>query len=210
MNNLDWLSIAQRLQAIAQAGLFYTQSDYDRERYQEISDISLSILEKISDQPVEKIARLFASERDGYRTPKVDIRAVIFNQEGQLLLVKEREDGRWSLPGGWADIGLTPREVAIKEVREEAGLEVSAGRVIGIFDKRCHDHPPEAWYVYKIFIHCQVISGSETPYSSTETTEVGYFSEDSLPPLSLNRNVASQLVHMFRFREQPDQVVYCD
>lgn len=210
MNNLDWLSIAQRLQAIAQAGLFYTESNYDRDRYQEISDLSVSILEKISDQPVEKIAHLFTSERDGYRTPKVDIRAVVFNEQGELLLVKEREDGRWSLPGGWADVGLTPREVAIKEVREEAGLEVSAGRVIGIFDKRCHNHPPEAWYVYKIFIHCQVVGGESSSHTSTETTEVGYFSQDNLPPLSLNRNVASQLTYMFKFHQQPEQPVYCD
>lgn len=211
MNNLDWLALAQRLQAIAQTGLYFTESDYDRERYQEISDLSVSIMENLSGEPIEKITTLFASERDGYQTPKVDIRAVVFDQQGKILLVKEREDGRWSLPGGWADVGKTPKEVAVKEVREEAGIEVTAGRVIGIFDKRCHGHPPEAWYVYKIFIHCEASGSHEIgAHTSTETTEVGYFAEDELPPLSLCRNMPSQIIQMFRYREKPDGPVYCD
>ncbi len=209
MTNERWLALAQRVQAIAQAGLYYTQSDYDRDRYQELSDISVKILHELSDEPIEKITNLFASERDGYRTPKVDIRSVVFNENDEILLVCEREDGKWSLPGGWADVGFTPKEVAVKEVREETGLEVHAVRVLGIYDKRLHGHPQEPWYVYKIFILCELAGGSLRG-DLTETTAAGFFSLSNLPPLSLPRNMPSQVEEMFRLRAEITQDVPCD
>lgn len=209
LTNLDWLALAQRIQAIAQTGLHFSEGSYDRERYEELSELSVAIMQKISDQPIEKIERMFASERDGYSTPKVDIRAVVFDQRNRILMVQERADGCWSLPGGWADIGKTPKEIAVKEVYEEAGLEVSATRVLGIFDKRCHAHPPEPWYVYKIFILCSVTGGSLRA-ESTETTGADWFPENALPPLSLTRNTESQVVSMFRLRENSAAEVYCD
>jgi len=210
MQNTTLLSIAKRLQSIAQAGIFYSEDKpFDRERYQEIADISVKILGQLTDEPIEKIGNLFTEERDGYQTPKVDIRAVVFNELGEILMVKEKVDGRWSLPGGWADVGYSPAEVAVKEVQEETGLDVKTVRVLGIFDKRNHPHPPEGWYVYKIFILCEKIGG-EISKDTTETSAVQYFSLENLPPLSEPRIVFSQIKMMFEYRNNPETAVYFD
>ena len=210
MQNITLLSIAKRLQSIAQAGIFYSDDKpFDRERYEEVSELSVQILSQLTDEPIEKIGNLFTQERDGYQTPKVDIRAVVFNESGEILMVKEKVDGRWSLPGGWADVGYTPAEVAIKEVREETGLDVKTVRVLSIFDKRNHPHPPEGWYVYKIFILCEKIGG-EIPKDTTETSDIQYFSLKSIPPLSEPRNVFSQIKMMFDYRNNPEKEVYFD
>lgn len=210
MQNTTLLSIAKRLQSIAQAGIFYSEDKpFDRERYEEISELSVQILGQLTDEPIEKIGNLFTQERDGYQTPKVDIRAVVFNESGEILMVKEKVDGRWSLPGGWADIGYTPAEVAVKEVREETGLDVKTIRVLGIFDKKNHPHPPEAWYVYKIFILCEKIGG-EISKDTTETSDIQYFSLENLPPLSEPRNVYNQIKSMFDYRDNPNKEVYFD
>lgn len=210
MQNTTLLSIAKRLQSIAQAGIFYSEDKpFDRERYEEISELSVQILGQLTDEPIEKIGNLFTQERDGYQTPKVDIRAVVFNESGEILMVKEKVDGRWSLPGGWADIGYTPAEVAVKEVREETGLDVKTIRVLGIFDKKNHPHPPEVWYVYKIFILCEKIGG-EISKDTTETSDIQYFSLENLPPLSEPRNVYNQIKSMFDYRDNPNKEVYFD
>jgi ADP-ribose pyrophosphatase YjhB (NUDIX family) len=210
MQNISLLAIAKRLQSIAQAGIFYSEDKpFDRERYQEISDISVQILGQLTDEPIEKIGNLFTQERDGYQTPKVDIRAVVFNELGEILMVKEKVDDCWSLPGGWADVGYTPAEVAVKEVWEETGLEVKTVRVLAVIDKRNHPHPPEGWYVYKIFILCEKIGG-EILQNTTETSDIQYFSLNNVPPLSEPRNVISQIKLMFEFRDNPAKEVYFD
>ena len=210
MQNLNLLSIAKRLQSIAQSGIFYSEDKpFDHERYEEISELSVQILSNLTDEPIEKISNLFTQERDGYQTPKVDIRAVVFNDLGEILMVKEKVDGCWSLPGGWADVGYTPAEVAVKEVQEETGLEVKTVRVLGIFDKRNHPHPPEGWYVYKIFILCER-TGGEIAKNTTETSDIQYFSLSNLPPLSEPRNVYSQIEMMFEYRDNPEKEVYFD
>ena len=210
MQNLNLLSIAKRLQSIAQAGIFYSEDiPFDRERYEEISELSVQILSNLTDEPIEKIGNLFTQERDGYQTPKVDIRAVIFNESGEILMVKEKVDGCWSLPGGWADVGYTPSEVAVKEVREETGLEVKTIRILAVIDKRNHLHPPEGWYVYKIFILCEKIGGNILT-DTTEISDVQYYSLETLPPLSESRNVYSQIKMMFEYRDDLDKAVYLD
>jgi ADP-ribose pyrophosphatase YjhB (NUDIX family) len=210
MQNTDLLAIAKRLQSIAQGGIFYSEDKpFDRERYQEISDISVQLLSHLTNEPIEKIGNLFTQERDGYQTPKVDIRAVVFNELDEILMVKEKVDGGWSLPGGWADVGYTPAEVAVKEVWEETGLEVKTVRVLAVIDKRNHPHPPEGWYVYKIFILCEKIGG-EIMKNTTETADVQYFSLENLPPLSEPRNVRSQIELMFEYRDNPTKEVYFD
>lgn len=210
MQNTTLLSIAKRLQSIAQVGIFYSEDKpFDRERYLEIADMSVKILGQLTDEPIEKIGNLFTEERDGYQTPKVDIRAVVFNESGEILMVKEKVDGRWSLPGGWADVGYSPAEVAVKEVKEETGLDVKTLRVLGIFDKRNHPHPPEGWYVYKIFILCEKIGG-EISKDTTETSDIQYFSLENVPPLSEPRIVFSQIKMMFEYRNNPKKEVYFD
>ena len=202
---------AQRLQALAQAGLAYATNAYDLERYDEIRAISVKLLQELTEEPFEKIIRVFASEA-GYQTPKVDIRAVVFREGPEMLLVREKIDnGRWTLPGGWADIGYSPFEVAAKEAYEETGLMVRPVRLLALFDKRKHPHPPQPWYVYKAFIECEVQGGSliqDTP----ETTGARWFREDELAHLELStdRTTACQLKAMFRFAQDPHAPVLCD
>ena len=134
--NREFLQIAQRIQALAQTGLHYGSGDYDLERYEELYQISHKMLSMITEQPIEKITGHFSLEA-AYATPKVDIRAIVL-EAGKLLMVKEAADGKWSLPGGWADVGYTPKEVAEKEVLEETGLTVEAERLLAVFDKKKH------------------------------------------------------------------------
>ncbi|MES2733398.1 MAG: NUDIX hydrolase [Bacteroidota bacterium] len=202
----DWLAIAKRIQAIAQAGLTYAENGYDQERYAELQNISLDILHHLTDEPVEKIRALFTNEI-GYQTPKVDVRGVVF-EEGKILMVREKIDGCWSLPGGWADVGYTPKEVAVKEVWEESGLVVEAVRLLAVLDKKCHQHPPTPYYSYKIFILCQVVGGALA--QGLETSEVGYFEETHLPELSLDRITEPQIKLMFDMHRNPSLAVVCD
>jgi ADP-ribose pyrophosphatase YjhB (NUDIX family) len=211
MDPTSLLAQAQRLQAIAQAGLTFATSAYDLERYQEIRAISVKLLQELTDEPFEKIIRAFSSE-DGYQTPKVDIRGVMFRGTDEILLVREKiDDGRWTLPGGWADIGLTLFEVAAKEVHEEAGLIVEPVRLLALLDKRKHPHPPQPWYVYKAFILCEVKGGSLIQ-ETNETLGARWFKRDELREidLSTDRTTASQLEMLFRFGADPELPAICD
>ena len=205
------LAHAQRLQALAQTGLTYASDPYDRERYEEARAISVRLIAALTDEPMEKIIRFFASET-GYPTPKVDVRAVVLRRPGDVLLVRESLDGgRWTLPGGWADVGYTPFETAVKEVREETGLLVAPVRLLALFDKRKHDHPPQPWYVYKAFIHCEV-TGGELLQSTLETRGARWFDESALSflDLSTDRTTASQLRTVVRLASNPSAPTLCD
>jgi ADP-ribose pyrophosphatase YjhB (NUDIX family) len=201
-----WLEWAKELQSIAQTGLAYTNDVYDQERFQGIREISVKILEHYTELDKQKIKDLFANET-GYATPKVDIRAVVF-KDNQILMVREKSDGAWALPGGWADIGLAPSEVAVKEVKEESGFDVRAVKLLAVLDKKCHPHPPSSSYVYKMLIQCEIIGGN--PRGSIETSAVQFFSEDNLPPLSTARNTKSQIKLAFKYLKNPQEPVYFD
>jgi len=201
----QWLEFAKRVQALAQAGLTYAENDYDRERYEELSDISINILAQLTGEEVPKIKDLFTNEV-GYQTPKVDVRAVIF-QEGKILMVREKIDNCWSLPGGWADVGYSPAEVAVKETREEAGLEVRPVKLLAVLDKKFHPHPPSPYHTYKIFLLCEVLGG--TLQIGSETLDVQYFNRAELPELSVERGTVSQINLMFEFLDnQQKQAVF--
>ncbi|MEF2965325.1 NUDIX hydrolase [Paenibacillus sp. M1] len=199
---LKWLEWAKQIQAISQAGLAYSKDIYDLERFQMLRDLSVEILSKYTGVETERVKALFANET-GYATPKVDVRGVVFRDD-KILLVRERIDGAWALPGGWADIGLSPKEVAVKEVKEEAGLEVSPVRLLGVLDKKFHDHPPEAFHVYKMFILCEITGGAAQ--AGMETLQVGFFAEDELPPLSVERNTPKQIQWLFEARNSRHDV----
>ncbi len=183
-NTFNWLEVASKLQAIAQAGLEYGHSAFDRERYEQLRRISMDILAHHTGYEQEIIRDLFASDT-GYPTPKVDVRAAIFRDD-RILLVKERLDGMWSMPGGWADQHLTIRENLVKESIEEAGVEVIPRKLLAIFDRKLHNYPPIAHGCYKIFVECDLKGGRFT--ANTETTESGFFGLGELPPLSTGRN----------------------
>ncbi|MFJ7940282.1 NUDIX hydrolase [Peribacillus sp. NPDC096622] len=201
-----WLEWAKQLQSIAQAGLTYSKDVYDLERFELIRNISIEILSQQTDMDRTVIKDLFASET-GYATPKVDIRAVVF-RDNKILMVRENTDGNWALPGGWGDIGLTPSEVAIKEVKEESGFEVKAIKLLGVLDKKCHPHPPSLYHVYKIFIQCEIIGGQ--PIKGIETSAVEFFAENELPTLSIARNTKTQIEMAFRNLKNPQEPVYFD
>jgi ADP-ribose pyrophosphatase YjhB (NUDIX family) len=204
ISKYKWLDIAQNLQSIAQAGLTYTENKYDVERYEQIMQLSKDIIDEHSDMNMERLDKLFGLE-EGYLTPKVDVRGVIFRGE-KVLLVKETIDGKWALPGGWADVGLTASEVVEKEVKEESGLEVKTRNLLAVFDKKCHPHPPDIYYVYKMFFLCQEIGGRTQV--GMETSDIGFFGIDELPELSLGRNTKSQIEQMFALKENPQPTLF--
>ena len=182
---LDW---AVELQALAQAGLHYGKDPFDIERFQRIRDIAAEMLARGTDLPLETVTDLFCCE-SGYQTPKLDTRAAVF-QNGRILLVREN-DGRWSLPGGWVDVNVSVGENTVKEVREEAGLEVIPRRVIAVQDREKHNRPVYAWKICKIFVLCALAGGEFRPNS--ETTASGYFSLEDLPPLAEEKTTAEQV-----------------
>lgn len=169
----QWLEWAIELQSLAQAGLTYGKDIFDRERYERIREISAEIMAYKTDISVQKVKDLFCNET-GYQTPKLDTRAAIF-QNGKILLVKENS-GKWSLPGGWVDVNVSVKENTIKEVKEEAGLDVTADKVIAIQDRSKHNLPVYAYGVCKIFVLCTIIGGAFK--ENIETTGFAYFSEN--------------------------------
>jgi len=195
MNKLFFEKL-KRLQALAEIGLQYSEIHYDIERYREIQQISLQLLEQMTDIPLEKITPV-VQEQNGYKTPKVDVRAVVFNEKNQILLIQEKADNKWAMPGGWSDISFSPSEVAEKECLEEAGLSVKAARLLAIMDKQKQNMPPAFEYVYKIFLLC--IKQNNNISIGAETSDVGWFDENRLPELSMPRNTPEQVEMMFKF-----------
>ena len=197
----------KRIQALAEIGLHYTDSHYDKERYNELQEICLEMLAELTDLPVAKI-RPIIQEKNGYKTPKVDVRAVVFNSDGQILLIQEKVDECWALPGGWADVGYTPRQIAEKECFEEAGLKVKANSLLAVMDKTAQLMPPEFEYVYKLFIRCEPVGDRITV--GDETMGVGWFSENNLPELSKPRNIELQIHLMFEYFRGEKKEVFLD
>lgn len=188
----QWLEWAIELQSLAQAGLTYGKDIFDRERYERIREISAEIMAYKTDIPVQKVKDLFCNET-GYQTPKLDTRAAIF-QNGKILLVKENS-GKWSFPGGWVDVNVSVKENTIKEVKEEAGLDVTADKVIAIQDRSKHNLPVYAYGVCKIFVLCTIIGGAFK--ENIETTGFAYFSENELPELATEKNNEEQVKMCF-------------
>lgn len=191
--NEKWLEWSIELQSIAQAGITYGKDIYDRERYERIREISAEIIAYKTDISTEKVKNLFCNE-SGYQTPKLDTRAAIF-ENGKILLVKENT-GKWSLPGGWVEVNLSVKENTIKEVKEEAGLDITADRIIAIQDRAKHNLPIYAYGVCKIFVLCTVIGGEFK--ENIETTEFSYFSENELPELATEKNTEEQIKMCFK------------
>jgi ADP-ribose pyrophosphatase YjhB (NUDIX family) len=199
-----WLVWARELQAIAQTGLTFATNGYDRERYTAIRSLAAQIMATQSDADFGRVEALFAAQT-GYATPKVDVRGAIFDENTRILLVREIADaGRWTLPGGWADVNQSPAESVIREVREEAGLEVRVRKLAAVYDRARHPHqPPHPFHVFKLFFICDVIGGIPEP--GTETSEVAFFAENEIPgDLSLGRVVPHQIVRMFEHARHRD------
>lgn len=191
-NKEPWLKWAVELQAIAQAGLFYGKDCFDKERYERIREISAEMLSCKTGLSMEKVKDLFCGDI-GYQTPKIDTRAAIF-QNGKILLVHEA-NGTWALPGGWCDVDLSVAENTVKEVKEEAGLDVIVKRVIAVQDREKHNLPVYAYKICKIFLECEAIGGEFIP--NIETTGFAYFGLDELPELAAEKNTREQIEMCF-------------
>ncbi|WP_250528126.1 NUDIX hydrolase [Caballeronia sp. GAWG2-1] len=191
------LERARRLLALAQTGLHYATSVFDTERYDEIAQIAHAELAALSSTDSTKIAELFALET-GYANPKLDVRTAVFNETGQILLVREMADGMWSLPGGWADIGVSPAENAAKEVREESGYTVKIQRLLAVWDADRHPHPPSIFHIWKLVFLGEIVEAGEV--IGAETSAVGFFSLDDLPALSLGRVLPQQIFRLDELR----------
>jgi ADP-ribose pyrophosphatase YjhB (NUDIX family) len=178
-----WLAWAREIQALAQTGDHYAVNDYQRERYHRLTEIAAEMISAHTNLESAVLMDIFSAQC-GYATPKVDVRAAAF-RESKLLLVRERSDGGWTMPGGWADVGDAPAESAEREAWEEAGFRVKARKLVGVYDANRFD-PMEIMHAYKLVFLCEVLEGEATP--SNETSEVAFFAEHELPaPFSIER-----------------------
>ena len=194
MSDLDKI---KRLMALAETGIVYAANDFELERCQEQREICLELISKMTHKSLDKLHDFYMPPMQ-YPTPKVDVRAFVLNEKGQLLMARESMDGKWSIPGGWTDIGFSPKEVVEKEVFEETGLTVKTKRLMAVWDKKCHPHPPAAYHIYKMVFWCEA-----EDYSSLnkgfDILDVNYFDPNNLPELSENRIVASQIKALYKY-----------
>jgi ADP-ribose pyrophosphatase YjhB (NUDIX family) len=195
-----WLRWVQQLQAISQAGLTYSRDPFDRERFEQLRHLAAEMLAARTGAPLAAVLGWLHAEA-GYATPKVDVRVAVF-RDNRILLVREAADQRWSVPGGWADVGESAAEVAVREVREESGYEVRVTKLLGIWDKAKHEHPPQLWYVYKIFFRAELTGGAAR--TGFETDDTGWFTRDAVPELSVDRITHRQIARLFEHHDSPE------
>ena len=194
-----WANWASRLNAIAQNGLTFSHDPFDIERYTSVRNIAAEIMAAHTGVETTLVGDFFAHE-EGYATPKVDVRGVVF-RDGTLLFVKEPEDGFWSLPGGWADVGESPSEAVVREVFEESGYTTHAVKLLALYDRNKHAHPPFPHHAYKLFIRCELLS--QVPAGSGET-EARFFEEGAIPELSVARVTVEQIARLFEHYRHPE------
>ncbi len=195
-----WLAWAKELQFLAQAGLTYTKDPFDAERFQRIRDIAAEMVSAGSALPLETVKGLFCNE-EGFQTPKIDTRAALFDEAGRILLVHEN-DGRWSLPGGWCDVLQSVARNAVKEVREEAGLDCEVERLVALHDWNRRNARASAWNVLKVILLCRPLGGAFR--ANIETTGIGWFTADALPPLAVEKNTPEQIALCFAAHADPN------
>lgn len=207
MSDSPWLGWAKRVRAIAQTGLAYATDGYDLERYHELTGIAEAMLAALVDAPPARLREIYLPER-GYPTPKVDVRAGVFRDDA-VLLVRETSDGRWSLPGGWADEHESPRQSIEREVAEESGYRVRAVKLTALKDRSLHPyHPPRLERIYKLFFLCELTGGA--PAASLETSEARFFPLDALPALSPGRTLVDDVEALLAHHRDPGRPVAFD
>jgi ADP-ribose pyrophosphatase YjhB (NUDIX family) len=195
-----WLGWAQEIFSLSQAGLTYSRNEYDIERYKQLQKIAAEMIAAQSELSGEAVLESFSMQA-GYITPKIDVRGAVI-RDGQILLIQERADGRWAMPGGWADLGNAPASVAEREVWEESGFQVRAEKVVAVIDAN-RIEPMEFYHAYKIIFLCKLLDGE--PRTSYETLAVGFFDRNQLPPLSTYRTNESMLQEVFAHLENPER-----
>jgi ADP-ribose pyrophosphatase YjhB (NUDIX family) len=201
-----WLEWAREIQALGQTGLTFCEDDYNRQRYQRLLEIAAEIVEGHTQLEQGQILTNF-SLQPGYATPKIDVRGAVI-REKRILLVQERSDSRWAMPGGWADIGESPAEMVAREVWEESGFTVEPRTVIGVYDANRNGRPLSFYHAYKIVFECELLGGEAR--ASSETSAADFFSFEDLPPLSRERTDMRHLEDVFEHLENPDSTVVFD
>jgi ADP-ribose pyrophosphatase YjhB (NUDIX family) len=202
-----WLAWAREIEALAHTGQHFAQNEYDRERAERLLEIAADIVASHTSLPAADARVAFAAQ-PGYVTPKVDVRGAVL-RDGRLLLVQEAADAGWTLPGGWADVGETPRQAVEREVREEAGVQVRATRLVGVYDANRVAGALPLFHAYKLVFLCEPISGDPTP--SSETTQAGFFDLDHLPqPYSDHRTVPRHVADVIAAAQDPSRATVFD
>ncbi|KQC30837.1 NUDIX hydrolase [Flagellimonas eckloniae] len=207
MDSKEQLNTIKQIKAISETGLVYAADPYARERYEELKQISLKLMAHMADSSIEVLQDFFMPEKD-YPTPKVDVRGFVLNDKDEILMAKESVDGKWTIPGGWADIGNTPSEIAVKEIQEETGMKTEAVRLLAVYDKQVHPHPPEPYYIYKLIFLCRIVGGELK--AGFDMLGADFFSLDNLPELSTDRILEDQLKHLFKLTKSMEYEVYFD
>ena len=192
---LEWV---RKMQAIAQNGLLFTKDPFDRERYLQLQELASGMLHTELEVPLAE-ARDWWQGETGYATPKVDVRGAVFDG-ARVLLVRERSDGRWTLPGGWVDVNDSPAAAVEREVLEESGFSARAVKLAALVDKNRHPHPPAVHHIYKLMFLCELTGGSARP--SEETDAVDFFALSALPELSRGRILESQIAQLYQHQLQ--------
>ena len=195
----QWLTLAKRLQGIASNGLHFSHDEYHRERFAEVGEIANAMLADLGQVPIERIQSLVSEYAKGYLTPKVDVRGALIEQD-RILLVRERSDGLWTLPGGFADIGRSPAQNVAKEFLEEAGMPVEVRHLYSVRHKAKQAYEPDARDFYKLFFLCERVNDSP-PVAGKEVSEARFFARGDLPPLSRGRVIEEDINAAFGFRE---------
>ncbi|HYL03011.1 MAG TPA: NUDIX hydrolase [Steroidobacteraceae bacterium] len=193
------LAWVRELQAIAQNGLAFSRDPFDRARYTQLRELATRMLSGELGTPPETVRALFEGE-SGYATPKVDVRGGVF-RDGEVLLVRERSDGRWTLPGGWVDVNDAPSDAVAREIYEESGYRARAVKLAALLDKNRHPHPPGVHHIYKLLFLCELTGGA--PATSPETDAVGFFPVRGLPELSPGRVLPAQIELLYRHHLEP-------
>lgn len=206
MTNPRWLEWAQRLQSIAQSGLTYSPNPFDIERYEHLRGVAAEILSEYTASDLQ-VVRGLLEHQTGYATPKIDVRGAVF-QDDKILLVRELSDGGWTLPGGWVDVNDRPSRAVEREVFEESGYHVRAVKLLAVFDRSLHGHPPHAFSIWKHFFLCELTGG--TPTDSIETAGAQFFAQDVIPPLSLQRTTMEEIECLYLHYHNPGKATDFD
>jgi len=206
---IQWLTWAKQLQAISSTGQFFCKDPYDKERYDQVAGIANGMLAMLADTTISRIESLVSDFAKGYATPKIDVRGAVLRGD-KVLLVREGTDGLWTLPGGFADVGVSPRENVVKEIWEEANIDVVAEGLYGIRHKARHDYDQDVRDFYKLFFVCLEETEMEPVASGKETIDVGFFQVSHLPPLSTGRVLAKDIADAFEYEKGGRRLVFCD
>lgn len=208
MSEPEILTWIKRIQALGATGVHFAESEYDRERYVEMVSLSHRLLAVLGEVTVESIQTIFNDVGAGYATPKIDVRGAVI-RDGKILLVKEKVDGLWTLPGGYADTGISAADNVVKEISEEAGLDVTADRLYAVLHKARHNYDVDARDFYKLFFLCSN-PGQQSPRPGSETDGADFFAPDALPPLSTGRTIADNITDAFRYHDNPSMALRFD